>query len=149
MLRPSQDLQDLAVVATGGAIGDVKDIYFDDEVWAIRYLVADAGPWLSRRKVLISAGQPDRVAKRLPVSLTREQVKNSPDIDTAKPVTRQHETGYLDCYSRPYHWDGMGLWGTGAYPGMLPPGYAGYGSATTSTTGARGTGLTRRASRNR
>ena len=27
----------------------------------------------------------------LPVSLTREQVKHSPDIDTDRPVSRQHE----------------------------------------------------------
>ena len=103
MLRQSKDLQDLAVVATDGAIGDVKDFFFDDEAWAIRYLVIDAGSWISSRKVLISpiaAGKPDWASKVLPVSLTREQVKNSPDIDTEMPVTRQHETDYLDYYSR-------------------------------------------------
>ena len=133
MLRQSKDLQDLAVVATDGAIGDVKDFFFDDEAWAIRYLVIDAGSWISSRKVLISpiaAGKPDWASKVLPVSLTREQVKNSPDIDTEMPVTRQHETDYLDYYSYPYYWGGMGLWGSGGYPHMLLPGYAGYGSAT-------------------
>lgn len=118
---------------TEGAIGDVKDLYFDDEAWVIRYLVVETGSWLSSRKVLVSpiaAGKPDWAAKLLPVSLTREQLKNSPDIDTDMPVTRQHETDYLDYYSYPYYWGGMGLWGGGGYPGMLMPGYAGYGSAT-------------------
>ena len=137
MLRQTKDLQELAIVASGGttegAIGDVKDLYFDDEAWVIRYLVVETGSWLSSRKVLVSpiaAGKPDWAAKLLPVSLTREQLKNSPDIDTEMPVTRQHETDYLDYYSYPYYWGGMGLWGGGGYPGMLMPGYAGYGSAT-------------------
>jgi len=47
MLRQSKDLLDFAIAATDGAIGDVKDPYFDDETWAIRYLVVDTGSWLS------------------------------------------------------------------------------------------------------
>ena len=35
------------------------------------------------------------MAKRLPVALTRAQVEGSPDIDTRKPVSRQHETEYF------------------------------------------------------
>lgn len=132
MLRQSKDLLDLAIGATDGAIGDVKDLYFDDEAWVIRYLVVDAGSWLSSRKVLISpiaAGKPDWANRLLPVSLTQEQVRRSPDIDTDMPVTRQHETDHLDHYSYPYYWGGFGLWGTGGYPNMLLPGYAGFGSA--------------------
>lgn len=136
MLRQTNDLQDLSIVASDSAIdqeiGDVKDLYFDDETWTIRYLVVDTGSWLSSRKVLISpiaAGTPDWVGKLLPVSQTREQIKNSPNIDTDMPVTRQHETDYLDYYSYPPYWGGMGLWGRGGYPYMLIPGYAGYGSA--------------------
>jgi hypothetical protein len=32
----------------------VKDFYFDDKTWAIRYLVADTGNWLTGRQVLLS-----------------------------------------------------------------------------------------------
>ncbi len=137
MLYPSKELLSLAIVsgdnAADGAIGDVKDLYFDDETWTVRYLVVETGSWLSSRKVLvspISADKPDWAAKRLPVSLTREKVKNSPDIDTDMPVTRQHETDYLDHYSYPYYWGGMGLWGISGYPNKVLPGYAGYGSAS-------------------
>jgi uncharacterized protein YrrD len=138
MLRSSKDLQDLAIVARDGTtddtIGDVKDLYFDDDAWAVRYLVVETGSWLFSRKVLISpiaAGNPDWTAKRLPVSLTREQIKNSPDIDTDMPVTRQHETDYLDYFSYPYYWDGPALlWGRSGNPMMLAPGEAGDGSAT-------------------
>jgi len=132
MLRQSKDLLDFAIAATDGAIGDVKDLYFDDEAWAIRYLVVDTGSWLSSRKVLISpiaVGEPDWSNKQLPVALTREQVRNSPDIDTDMPVTRQHESDYLDYYRYPYYWGGIGMWGVGGYPYMLVPGYVGYGAS--------------------
>jgi len=124
MLLQTKDLQDLAIGATDGKIGDVKDIYFDDKAWVIRYLVVDTGSWLSSRKVLISpiaTGQPDWSTKLLPVSLTREQVKNSPDIDTDMPVTRQHEANYHDYYIYPYYWGDVGLWGLGGYANVQMP----------------------------
>ncbi|MDQ2916375.1 MAG: PRC-barrel domain-containing protein [Pseudomonadota bacterium] len=127
MLRSMNDLEGYAIRATDGDIGHMKDFYFDDTAWVIRYLVVDTGTWLSSRKVLISPiaiGQPNRSEKVLPVSITKEQVKNSPDIDTDKPISRQHEIRYLGYYGYPYYWGGAGLWGAGAYPGaMMMPGY--------------------------
>jgi sporulation protein YlmC with PRC-barrel domain len=122
MLRNVEDLRGYAILATDGVIGDVDDVYFDDEAWAIRYLVVDTGKWLSGRKVLISPlaiGLPDWMGQQLPVSLTKAQVEGSPDIDTRKPVSRQHETAYSGYYGYPYYWEGAGLWGMGAYPGGL------------------------------
>ena len=122
MLRNVKDLQGYAIGATDGAIGTVDDLYFDDERWAIRYLVVDTGGWLSGRKVLISPvaiGHPDWLHQVLPVSLTKAQVEKSPDIDTRRPVSRQHEAAYLGYYGYPYYWGGAGLWGMGAYPGDL------------------------------
>ena len=122
MLRSMKDLEDCAIRATDGVIGHVKDFYFDDGTWVIRYLVVEAGSWLSSRKVLISPiaiGQPDWTERVLPVSITKQQVKNSPDIDTDKPVSRQHERQYLDYYGYPFYWGGMGLWGMGMCPGAI------------------------------
>lgn len=122
MLRNVKDLRGYAIRATDGVIGKVDDLYFDDEDWAIRYLIVDTGGWLSGRKVLISPlaiGDPDWAAQQVPVSLTKAQVEKSPDIDTRKPVSRQHETEYLRYYGYPDYWGGAGLWGMGAYPGSL------------------------------
>jgi hypothetical protein len=122
MLRSVQELHGCAIRATDGAIGHVKDIYFDDHNWVVRYFVVETGNWLSSRKVLISPiaiGKPDWAAKVLPASITKEQVKNSPDIDTDKPVSRQHEMQYLGYYGYPYYWGGGGLWGSAAYPGAM------------------------------
>jgi PRC-barrel domain protein len=122
MLRNVKDLRGYAIRATDGLIGKVDDFYFDDEDWGIRYLVVDTGSWLSGRKVLISpiaVGHAGWMARRLPVALTRAQVEHSPDIDTRKPVSRQHEAEYFRYYGYPYYWGGAGLWGMGAYPGGL------------------------------
>jgi hypothetical protein len=54
MLRNLKDLENYAIRATDGDIGHVKDFYFDDEAWAVRYLIVETGGWLSSRKVLIS-----------------------------------------------------------------------------------------------
>ena len=131
MLRSTKDLENFNINATDGQIGHVKDFYFDDDSWVIRYLVVDAGSWLSSRKVLISpisVHQPDWLEKTLSVSITKDQVKNSPDIDTDKPVSRQNEEQTLGYYGYPYYWGGDGLWGGGLYPYEMAPGYAGYGA---------------------
>jgi len=129
MLRSMNDLENYAIRATDGIIGHVKDFYFDDEAWVIRYLVVDTGSWLSSRKVLISPiaiGHPNWAEKVLPVSITKEQVTDSPPIDTEKPVSRQHEVRYLGYYGYPSYWGGTELWGGGAYPSMMMTGYGGF-----------------------
>ena len=111
--------KDFTIHATDGELGSVHQLYFDDETWAIRYLIVDTGGWLGGRRVLISPFsiiRTDWDAKRLDVALTRKQVENSPDIDTHRPVSRQHEAAYLGYYGFPYYWGGPFLWGTAYYP---------------------------------
>jgi uncharacterized protein YrrD len=119
MLHAVKDLHDFTVGATDGNIGEVKEVYFDDQRWAIRYMVVETGGWLSGRKVLISpisvrgAAWGDRV---LNVDLSQQQVRESPSIDTDKPVSRQHEIDYYNYYGYPNYWEGANLWGLGLYP---------------------------------
>lgn len=137
MLRNIKNLEGCAIGATDGPIGHVRDFYFDDAGWVVRYFVVETGRWLASRKVLISpiaVGEPDWAAKRLPVSLTKEQVRDSPDTDTDKPVSRQHERDYSTYYGYPYYWRGAGLWGEGAYPNLLLPGFEGFGLAQSSSS---------------
>jgi hypothetical protein len=125
MLRRMKDMEGYSISATDGIIGLVKDYYFDDEAWVIRYLVVETGAWLSSRRVLISPisiNQPNWSEKIIPAAITQEQVRSSPAIDTDKPVSRQHERQYLEYYRYPYYWSGIGVWGTGTYPDAMKPG---------------------------
>ena len=119
MLRSTKQLHGDKLGATDGEIGHVKDFYFDDQNWAIRYLVADTGSWLPGRQVLISPhslGSLDSAGKVLSVKLTRKQIEGSPSIDAHKPVSRQWEEEYYRYYGWPFYWQGDGLWGMSGFP---------------------------------
>ena len=119
MLANATQLKGLIIRATDGEIGKVRQFFFDDDTWAIRYLVVETGGWLANRQVLISPfaiNEADWRAKRLMVALTRKQVADSPDIDTHQPISRQHEASYLAYYGYPYYWSGPNLWGSAYYP---------------------------------
>ena len=127
MLHSVKSLEGYSIGATDGVIGKVTDFYFDDESWVVRYLVVEPDPAVGPKKVLISPisiGRTNWSEKILPASITRAQVRGSPDIDTDKPVSRQHEMGYLGYYGYPNYWGGGGLWGGALYPDMLQAGYA-------------------------
>jgi hypothetical protein len=139
MLRSMEDLEDYGISATDGIIGKVEDFYFDDVAWVIRYLIVQTGSWLLSREVLISPvaiGQPNANEKLLPATISKEQIRNSPDIDTKKPVSRQHEIRYLGYYGYPNYWGGSGLWGDGMCPYMMAPSYEGAGSMLAERTDA-------------
>jgi PRC-barrel domain len=118
VLRRANDLERYKVRATDGEIGDVDEFYFDDETWTLRYVVVETGSWLSKRRVLVAPeafGLPDWPLRELPVELTREQVKDSPPIDTEKPVSRQHELDYRAYFGWPtYSTSGLGFAPLGA-----------------------------------
>ena len=107
MLRSIKSMFGYIILAKDGDIGKVHDFFFDDEKWTIRYLVVDTRYWLPGRKVLISPvalGQPDWDSMRFPVHLTKEQVENSPDIDTDKPFSRQQQIDLHTYYRWPPYW---------------------------------------------
>lgn len=121
MLRAVKDLKDYGILATDGPIGQVVDVLIDDRHWTVRYFVVDTGTWLSDRKVLISplaVGQPDWAAQQLPVTLSKERVEGSPEVNTENPVLRQHETEQLSYYGYPLYWEAGGLSGVAAVNGV-------------------------------
>jgi len=122
MKRNIKSLTGFTMGATDGEIGKVKEFFFDDQTWTIRYLIVETGSWLNHRKVLIAPEaliKPDWEHEIFPVNLTKEQVKNSPDIDTEQPVSRQHEIEMYEYYPWTNYWGGgYGLGGMGT-SGMM------------------------------
>jgi sporulation protein YlmC with PRC-barrel domain len=118
MLWSVKELYGYSILADDGENGNVNEFYFDDEEWAIRYLLVDIGKWFSRQRVLISPavlGKPNQMTSTLPVTLTKEQVNHSPNIDQERPVCRQPKIEY---------WPGLGI--------PTSPGVAGLHAATQS-----------------
>jgi len=123
MLQNIKEIYGNKLAALDGDIGHVKDFYFDDENWVIRYLVADTGSWLTGRLVLLTPhafGKLDESEKTLHIKLRKKQIQDSPSIESHKPVSRQYEIEYYGYYGWPPYWDGGGMWGLGPYPVGLP-----------------------------
>jgi sporulation protein YlmC with PRC-barrel domain len=121
MFRNASAIKGYAIAATDGRLGTVSDFLFDDASWLVRWLVVDTGKWLSGRKVLLPTsvlGHLDPNGNEFAANLTMQQVKDSPDIDTERPVSRQIETNIYDFYGWSPYWGGTGF---------LMGGYGGYG----------------------
>ena len=122
MQRTAGELRKLVIAATDGEIGSIQGFFFDDERWTVRHIVVDTGKWLPGRRVLISPPSVERIDDEnglIVVNLSREKVKNSPDVDTDKPVSRQQEIALYAHYGYGPYWGADGLWGPSYYPGSL------------------------------
>ena len=114
MLHTAKTLIDYKLDSLDGEIGRVREFYFDDRYWTIRYLVADTGNWLTDRQVLISPYALVGVSaeeRHIAIDLTKQQIKNSPSLESDQPVSRQFEDGYYGYYGWPAYWGGAYAWG--------------------------------------
>jgi uncharacterized protein YrrD len=128
MLQNLKQIEGLALQARDGTLGEVKDFYFDDAHWHIRYLVVETGAWLNSRRVLIA---PDAVRLTqsdpdvIPVDLTMEQVRKSPELHADNPVAHQQETALRTYYGWPAYWDAFASMAAPIIntlgPGYIPP----------------------------
>jgi uncharacterized protein YrrD len=115
MLNKAKTLKGYKLNSRDGEMGKVKEFYFDDQHWTTRYLVADTGNWLTGRQVLISpyalvAVLADK--QLITVDLTKQQIEDSPSLDSDKPVSRQFEEAYYGYYGWPMYWSGPYMWGS-------------------------------------
>jgi len=120
MLNKVKTLKGYKLKCIDGEIGKVKEFYFDDHHWTIRYLVADTGNWLVGRQVLISPYALDGVNNEdqyIIINLTKNQIENSPSLDSDKPISRQYEKNYYTYYGWPVYWGGPNIGGMG---GLFP-----------------------------
>jgi len=83
------------IAGDDGDIGRIRDFYFDDDTWTVRYVVADTGKWIPDRGVVISPdkiGQPDHNRQALPVTLSRKRIEQGPIIPQGLPISRSDES---------------------------------------------------------
>lgn len=122
MLHSAKKLKGFSILGAEGEVGRIDDVYFDDERWIVRYIVVNTGGWLGGRRVLLSPASfrhADWSNASMLVSLTREQIENSPDIDTHQPVSRRQESELFRHYGFPYYWAGPYAWGLASYPVLM------------------------------
>jgi hypothetical protein len=119
MLRSVMDLFRYYIANKTQRYGKVKDIYFDDAWWKIRYFIVDTTKWLPGKKVLISPDvmkEPVQAQLLIPTILTEEQIKNSPPMEEEQTISRTNEA-HLAHY---YGWNPWWLIGAGTLEGVPP-----------------------------
>ena len=106
MLRSVRNLQRYTSVRQTAISVMSMSFYFDDEQWTVRYLVVDTASWRLGRLVLVSPQairQADWSARTMSLSITRDQIRNSPDIDTGD-LSRGSAKPSSCGYHYPHYW---------------------------------------------
>jgi len=125
VLRRLRDYEGFDVWSREGRnLGSVKDFYFDEDRWTVRYIVVRTGTLFTGRSVLLS---PMSIARlewdraRIDFKLTEKQIEGAPDADLAQPISRRFETEYAGYYGIPHYWAGSDLWGMWSTPMEVQP----------------------------
>lgn len=95
---PTRELTGFDVEARDGSIGKIDGSTQEIGSAAV---VVDTGPWIFGRKVVIPAGAIERVDtddKKVYVSMTKDQIKNSPEYDPEKGWPNEQHRGELNDY---------------------------------------------------
>lgn len=123
MKRSIKHLLGYTIEVKDGTKGTVKDFLFDETNWIVRYLDADLGFILPGKRVILPKmfwKKPLWDKKHFPVELTKEEVKNSPELDENKPISRIYEEKLNVYYKIKNYWSDMPPYG--ANVGVtLPP----------------------------
>lgn len=116
MLHSFRDLEGRRLCIEKRPVGRIKQIFFDDQKWAIRYLVAVSGFWPIRNYLLIPPQKTTGITKEedIQLSITEAEFEKCPTIESDKPVSRQKEAEFCMRYRWPMYWTGAGVHGAAA-----------------------------------
>lgn len=119
MVLDIQSTEKKKMQAVDGPLGTVETVYFDDEKWVIRYLVAKRGFWIFSHRLLVS---PISVTHHISeegeiaVNVTKEEAEKAPKTESRQPISRRKEEQFFRYHRMPVYWGGAGLWGGSMTP---------------------------------
>ncbi len=92
MLITAKQMYGTPLEGSDGRVGSLYDLLFDDQSWKLRHLVVGMDRWFLGQQVLLDpevVERTDWTDRRVRVRLTKEQVRQSPSVDTDLPVARR------------------------------------------------------------
>ncbi|MBD3419616.1 MAG: hypothetical protein GF398_05800 [Chitinivibrionales bacterium] len=107
MVRHAKEYFTLEVKSNDTHVGTVKDLYFDQEEWRVRYIAVEYEEALQTRTALISVEAVSSVnweERILKTSASQQKVYNSPQTDIDLPVSREYELALHRYYEWPEYW---------------------------------------------
>jgi hypothetical protein len=108
-LRSGNLLLRYHIEASDGGLGQVKGLLFDQDSWAIRYLIVETSNWWHGHRVLLAPewicelSWPDAT---ISVSVSRQAVKSAPVYDASAPLSREQESRLFEHHGRAAYWAG-------------------------------------------
>ncbi len=106
-LRSVKAVTDYSVTVNDERIGKVDGFLVEDGTWAIRYLVADTGKWLSHHRVVLPPALIKEISwaeHAVAVSVSKEALEQAPAYDDKGPLTREYEQQYYQHFGKPPYW---------------------------------------------
>ena len=106
-LRSADEVTGYDIRALDGEIGHVDDFIVDHEAWVIRYMIINTRDWLPGRDVLIalaSIGEINWERAEVQVNLNKQDIKESPEYNPEKPLSRDYETRLREHYGMKSYW---------------------------------------------
>jgi len=107
MLWTMGELPGYEVEARDGPVGHVRDVYFSDETWRVRYLVVERGRWPHHQQVLIppeAVEMRDGRGRSLRLAMSAAEVGAAPLAETSPPISRQLAMRYRNFVVWPALW---------------------------------------------
>jgi sporulation protein YlmC with PRC-barrel domain len=102
-LRSVGEIEGYHIAAPDGDIGHLQDLVINDSTWQIEYLIVNTGNWLFQRKVLIPCVSLENIRwadRKVHVSLSRDEIKNSPEYNPEQPISRDYAQALQDHYRK-------------------------------------------------
>jgi len=108
MLIEAKTLKGYKIIGHDGEVGKVKEFFFDDKYWTVRYIGADTGDWLTERHILITPDallSVNKETESIFINLFKKQIKDSPPLTNEELISRQFEIAYHLYYGWPMYWN--------------------------------------------
>ena len=106
-LRSVNEVTDYSVVVGDERIGKVDGFLVDAGTWALRYLIADTGKWLSHHRVVLPPALITEISwpdHAVAISVTKEAIEQAPVYDDKGPLTRDYEQRFYQHFGEPPYW---------------------------------------------
>lgn len=89
------------------SLGNVKDVYFDDRSWKVRYLLVNSAKWLSTRSFLISTEdlKPIKDGAPIPIALNWKKIKQCQSTNKGQPISREFEHSINKYFGLSPYWE--------------------------------------------
>ncbi|WP_010650182.1 PRC-barrel domain-containing protein [Oceanobacillus massiliensis] len=97
----TSQLKDFNIHATDGEMGKIKDLYFNEDKWDVRYAIVDTRKWLPGRKVLLTPSTFKTINKDeefVEVEYDKEKIRNSPPVPEEDNLSAEQENNLIDYF---------------------------------------------------